>query len=78
MRNMYRKAPERSRPFPTEYFIMGNQPVERGHLTPPPSPYKTLKRMRIVPNFIAYPHPPQKISKNYCNLHKVRYTKAVK
>ncbi len=34
--------------------------------------------MRIVPNFIAYPRPPQKISKNYCNLHKVRYTKAVK
>ena len=23
------------------------------------------------------PHPPQKISKNYCNLHKVQYTKAV-
>ena len=54
------------------------QPVGRGHLTTPPSPYKTLKRMRIVPNFIAYPHPPQKVSKNYCNLHKVRYTKAVK
>ena len=52
--------------------------VGRGHLTPPPSPYKTLKHMCIVPNFIAYPRPPQKISKNYCNLHKVRYTKAVK
>lgn len=34
--------------------------------------------MRIVPNFIAYPALHKKISKNYCNLHKVRYTKAVK